>query len=262
MVNTKTPDFPRLTPLWTSENLPMAESVVLVNAETDYLLVSLIDGDPTQKDGKGGIAQVGLDGKLLDGNWYSGLNAPKGMAIYGNELWVTDIDSLVVVDIPSQKLLRNIAIIGAQFLNDIAIDAQGRVYVSDTFTHTIYRLTDGNLEIYAKDIQAANGLLLQKNSLLVATSNKLLQIDDHKNKQFITQHLFPEADGIQPWTPDSWLVSSWKGKLYLVDHNNEYLLWDAKAEGLFTADILYLPEQKLLLVPGLFNNSLRAYQIN
>lgn len=262
MVNTKAPDFPSLVPVWTSENLPMAESVVLIKAETDYLLVSLIDGDPTQKDGKGGIAQVGLDGKLLDSNWYSGLNAPKGMAVYGNELWVTDIDNLVVIDIPSKKLLRKIAIVGAQFLNDIAIDAQGQVYVSDTFTHTIYRLTNGNLEIYARDIQAANGLLLQENGLLVAASNKLLQIDTQKHTQFITQHLFPEADGIQPWTNDSWLVSSWKGKLYLVDHNNEYLLWDAKAEGLFTADILYLPEHKLLLVPGLFNNSLRAYQVN
>ncbi len=256
------PQLPKLIPLWTTHDLPMPESVVLVKGETEYLLVSLIDGDPTQKDGKGGIAQIGLDGNIINLQWYKGLNAPKGMALSGNELWVSDIDRLLVIDINSRKLLRQIAISGAQFLNDVAIDAQGRVYVSDTFTHTVYRLHQGDLAIYAQNIQAANGLLPQQDGLLIAANDKLLYIDHNKKIRTITQQLFPEADGVQPWKKNSYLLTSWKGMLYLVDQHNTYLLWNAQAENNYTADILVDSETSLLVVPGLFNNTLRAYRLD
>lgn len=261
-VSNTLPRLPTLTPLWTTSNLPMPESVVMVKAESQYLLVSLIDGDPTQQDGKGGIAQIGLDGNIINREWYKGLNAPKGMALSGNELWVSDIDRLLVIDINSRKLLRQIAISGAQFLNDVAIDAQGRVYVSDTFTHTVYRLQQGDLAIYAQNIQAANGLLPQKDGLLIAANDKLLHIDHNKKIRTITQQLFPEADGIQPWKDNSYLLTSWKGMLYLVDLHNTHLLWNAQAENNYTADILVDSETSLLVVPGLFNNTLRAYRLN
>jgi len=51
---------------------------------------------PTQKDGKGKISKVSLDGKVMEEQFLPGkgdiLNKPKGIWVKGNRLWVTDID--------------------------------------------------------------------------------------------------------------------------------------------------------------------------
>ena len=53
-----------LTQIWSSEStLPVPESV-LYSAQDKLLYVAQIDGKSGEKDGKGGIAKVGLDGKI------------------------------------------------------------------------------------------------------------------------------------------------------------------------------------------------------
>src|SRR5690606_1876201 len=70
----------QLTELWETKNLPTPESV-LYHEVNNVLYVSLIDGDGAEKDGKGGVAILNLDGSVKDQNWVTGMNAPKGMAI-------------------------------------------------------------------------------------------------------------------------------------------------------------------------------------
>jgi hypothetical protein len=54
-----------LTSKWKTEaKLPVPESVAF-DPKTNTLYVACIDGDPAKKDGKGEIAKVGTDGKII-----------------------------------------------------------------------------------------------------------------------------------------------------------------------------------------------------
>ncbi len=73
----------KLEQLWLTPELPTPESVLyVVDSKAPYLFVALIDGQGDGVDGKGGIAKLATDGSVVDKNWLTGLNAPKGMRSY------------------------------------------------------------------------------------------------------------------------------------------------------------------------------------
>ncbi len=65
------------------------------------------DLKPADKDGKGKITKLSLDGKVLEDKFLpvngQVLNKPKGIWIRGNRLWVTDIDSVWVFDLKTKE---------------------------------------------------------------------------------------------------------------------------------------------------------------
>jgi hypothetical protein len=69
-----------VTKLWTTDSTLAIPESVLFDAQNQLLYASLIDGKPDSADRTGGIAKVGLDGKIVDVNWVTGLDAPKGSA--------------------------------------------------------------------------------------------------------------------------------------------------------------------------------------
>ena len=89
-----------VTKLWETDTLLKVPESVLFDADNNVLYVSNIDGtDGWAKDGKGSIAKVGLDGKIIAVEWVTGLNAPKGLGMYKGKLLAADIDEIVVIDI-------------------------------------------------------------------------------------------------------------------------------------------------------------------
>jgi len=88
---------------------------------------------PADKDGKGKINKVGLDGKMIEAGFLPAagqvLNKPKGIWIAGNRLWVTDIDSVWVFDLKS-KQGKKLDLPGITFANDPAV-MNNALYVSD-----------------------------------------------------------------------------------------------------------------------------------
>lgn len=64
---------------------------------------------------------------------------------------------------------------GGKLGNDTAADAEGNVYVSDTLTNTIYRLSGGKLEVWVKDDRLAgpNGTHVEGDNLIVNTCGVL-----------------------------------------------------------------------------------------
>jgi hypothetical protein len=94
---------------------------------------------PADKDGKGRISKVSLDGKILQPSFLPAagqtLNKPKGMWIEGRTLWVTDIDSLWQFDLET-KQGKKLELPGVQFANDVAL-MKGALYVSDNRTDQI-----------------------------------------------------------------------------------------------------------------------------
>jgi sugar lactone lactonase YvrE len=111
---------------------------VRYDADLDIYFVSNIDGGLTAKDGNGFISRLGPDGALLDTAFIRGgvngvvLNAPKGMIVVGDTLWVTDIDAVRAFDKRSGAPVASVEVPGALFLNDIAVGPDGALYITDS----------------------------------------------------------------------------------------------------------------------------------
>jgi hypothetical protein len=94
------------------------------------------------KDGKGKITKVSLDGKILEDGFLPAkgqvLNKPKGLWIRGNRLWVTDIDSVWVFDLKTKEG-KKLELPGVTFANDVTW-MKGALYVSDTLSDQLVRV--------------------------------------------------------------------------------------------------------------------------
>src|SRR5690606_12741434 len=86
-----------LDKVWqTTCDLKTPESV-LYDQEKDVIYVANIDGDPSEKDGNGFISILNSDGIVKNLQWIKNLDAPEGLAIFKNKLYVADIDKLVEI---------------------------------------------------------------------------------------------------------------------------------------------------------------------
>jgi sugar lactone lactonase YvrE len=251
---------------WTSDTLlKTCESVIYLEKEK-IIVVSNIDGDPTAKDNNGFLSQLNIDGSIKKLKWIEGLNAPKGMGVVGNTLYVTDIDEIVLIDIKKGKIAKKIKVKNAQFLNDITTDASGSVYISDMNTQNIHKIdSKGKLSVFAKEIktQGLNGLLAKEDALYLLDMKEgsmfKMSYDEQKLKS-ITDGL-PNADGLMSLDKEAFLVSSWHGQVYLVAHGHPTLLLDTQEQKLNAADAWYIEKEKLLLIPTFYGNSVMAYSV-
>ncbi|MDG2040040.1 MAG: hypothetical protein P8J30_06110, partial [Ilumatobacter sp.] len=83
------------TPVWTVSKAMHAPESAYLDEESGALFVSLIDGDPGERDGTGHIARLTRDGEVIDPTWVTGLNAPKGLRAHDGTLWVADLDEVI-----------------------------------------------------------------------------------------------------------------------------------------------------------------------
>lgn len=252
-----------LTLKWkTEETLPVPESV-LYDSKNNTLYVACIDGKPDEKDGKGAIAKVSTAGKVTSAAWITGLDAPKGMGMFKNNLYVADIDKVVVIDIAAGKITSSVAIEGAKFLNDITVDKNGNVYVSDTGTGKIHLVKDNKASVYfeSAEFKGINGLLALGNELYIVDFATGLNYKLSADKKLTQYGKSAEgADGIVLLGKDEYLVSSWNGEVDYVNAKGEATkLIDTREQKLNAADIEYDAKTKTLFVPTFFANSVMAY---
>ena len=107
--------------------------------ELAVYFVANINGSPLAKDGNGYISRLTRDGKVDSLKFIAGgrggvvLNAPKGMAIKGDTLWVADIDVARAFDKRSGKPIASVSLVGrAHFLNDAVVGPDGAIYMTDS----------------------------------------------------------------------------------------------------------------------------------
>lgn len=258
-------DSPTLTFLWETDTLLTTVESVIYDPASDAIYTTNIDGHFMHKDGQGSISKVALDGRIIDAEWISGLNAPTGTGIHNGRLYVTDIDVLVEIDIEAGKVLHMYAIDGARALNDIEVGPDGVVYASDTGGNAIYALRDGAIETIVTNTDTPNGLLAQDGHLLITRWTP--QSVDHLNLD--TKALTPLAsgiegpDGLEALGDGSYLASGFNGLIYHVAASGEKtLLLDTTDQGIRAADIDYVASKRLLLVPTMQSNKVMAYRLD
>jgi Uncharacterized conserved protein len=282
----KQAELAKINKLWeTANDLKNPESVAY-SPKLNVLFVSNVNGKPTEKDQNGFISKVSpANGSIIELNWVTGLNAPKGIALSNNnnKLFVSDLTDLVEIDINTGKIIKRFNAPGSAFLNDVVSDKQGNIYVSDTITNTIYKLDGNNITstlqpwLQSAQLNGPNGLHVDesKNKLIVASLGKFskpgagIEVVDLKNKTITplgkegTTSPFGGLDGIEsdPTGERYYVTDNPAGKLYLVnaDGTGYGTLIDLHTQG--AADIGFIPSQSTVIIPLMKDNKLAAYKL-
>ncbi len=261
---------------WRAEGFAQPESVVY-DPLRQVFFVSNIAGDPDKMNGEGFISIVSTGGNIDSLKWVDGLNAPKGMALSGRDLYVADLNAIVKINVDDGTKV-SYPVADAGLLNDVTVDADGNVYVSDTFTDTIYILRSGTdtVDVWLRDarLEAPNGLFARDDDIVVAAWGPLsgdgfatsqpgrIMVVDRDTMDIAPLFVprFGNLDGIEPLAANHWLVSDWvAGKVFIVDADgNEHPLADP---GKGSADLTYVDTMSMVLVPMMMDGSLIAYRL-
>ena len=250
-----------LVKIWETDTIIAIPESVLPDLKNNILYVSLINGAPWEKDGVGGIGKLSLDGKNYDSTWITGLNAPKGLGKFKNNLYAADLSEVAVIDIAKGKVIRKIAIEGASGLNDITVDSKGIVYASDSRTAKIWRIENNIPSVVLDDVKGVNGLKAVGNDLYVGAGKEFFKIDKNKKRTKIAD--LPQGiDGIEPVGNGDFLLTAWSGYIFYVTAAGKVeTLLETHEDKINAADIGYDPVKRILYVPTFFAKRIVAYQL-
>jgi hypothetical protein len=248
--------------LWATDTILKVPESVLVDDKENCLWVSNIDGASNGKDGKGSISKLSKTGVPINLDWVTGLNAPKGMGKYKQELYVADLTELVVIDIKKGIIKNKIKVEGSVFLNDVTVNKNGAVFVSDSRTGKVHRIENGIVSIEVENLQGPNGLLSIEDQLLILDRGSLLSVTPGGAISKIMDGMDPSTDGIERVAPNQYIISCWNGIVYFVAAGAQKItLFDTRSEKINSADIGYDAKNKIIYVPTFMKNSVAAYQL-
>ena len=255
----------KLTKVWESDAALKTPESVRLDARRQVLYVSNIDGEPWTADGKGSIAKLGLDGKVIAAEWVTGLDCPKGLALSddGKWLYAADAGGIVVIDVAAGKISNKIAIPEGQQLNDL-VDDKGTLYVSDSKGRKVYQVKNGKARVYLDDkvLKGPNGLFVHHGALYVLDHDSLSRVEQDKSLKLIADGMPGGVDGLENVRGDDFLVSVWSGALwYVAADGSKELLFDGKAEKTSTADTGWNPATNTVYVPTFFKNTVIAFKV-
>jgi len=264
------------SPIWVTSGLKMPESVEYDRVRDQYY-VSNINGGVMDQDSNGSIGLLDARGKLINVDWVTGLHSPKGLALHNNKLYVADVKQLVVINVDSGKVVARYPADDSMVLNGITVSKTGNIFISDWTGNRIYTLDDGELKIWLESakLNSPNGLWVDDNNLYVAswgarpkqdftteTTGNIKQISlKTKNIKTLPQdNLWINMDGIYPYSKNKWIISDFiKGEILLLDGKGGVKKLVTTKYG--SADIYYIHDKNLLIVPLMMDNQVVAYTV-
>ncbi|HSC55480.1 MAG TPA: hypothetical protein VLC98_17760 [Phnomibacter sp.] len=250
-----------LEKIWETSPVIATPESVLPDLKKGILYISLIDGAPWEADGKGGVAILKLDGTIVDTAFITGLNAPKGMGQYKKRLYIADINQVVVVDIKKKQIEKKIPVDSAVALNDISVDDNGVVFVSDSKTGKVHKLQKDQVTLYASGLEGLNGLKCIGSDLYALSGKSFVKIDAQQNRTTLAS-LIQGGDGMEPIGNGDFIASSWVGLIYYVTKSGQVdILLDSREQKKNTADIGYDPATRILYVPTFNAKTVVAYKV-
>jgi hypothetical protein len=256
---------------------------VLYDEASDRYLVSNINGKPSEVDANGYILELAPDGRVTNPKLIAGgvnrvkLDAPKGMAIVGSELWVTDISLVRKFDLKSARYKGDIELPGATFANDIVATGDGGAYVSDSAVKfgvmgpeplggdQVFAIDKaGKVKVLAKNKELAgpNGLAIGQGNMLLVNSllgDEVYSLAKDGKRDAVTKVPGGQLDGLL--AIDNYLiVSSWKTEtVYRGPLGGAFTPVLTKVKG--AADIGYDSKRKRLLVPRFMDDTVEVYEL-
>jgi hypothetical protein len=260
----------------------MPESV-LYDPARDRYLVSNVNGQPGDADFNGYILELSPNGQISNPKLIAGdqnkvrLDAPKGMAIVGTELWVADIKLVRRFDLKSSAQKEDIQLPGATFVNDVVAAPEGGAYVSDsgvkfgdkgpepTGTDQIFVVDKaGKVKVLAKskELGGPNGLALGATNTLVANTilgDEVYRVTDKGARDVVTKVPGGMLDGLVA-IDDMLIISSWKTEtIYRGPLGGKFEPLITKVKGV--ADMGYDSKRNRLLVPRFLDDTVEVYEL-
>jgi hypothetical protein len=249
---------------WETSSQFLTPESVKYDAERTIFYVSNINGKPSDKDGNGFISKLSTDGKIIELEWVKGLDAPKGMGIYQDHLFVTNLTEVVEIEIASGKILNHFPIPGSSFLNDIDIDTKGVIYISDSGNGKIFRILNGKIEEWLKgpELDGVNGLYCSGDTLYAGAGGNLLEIQGSSGKISVFAAKTGGIDGLESCGNGTFIFSDWSGSVYRISAGKpKELLLNTSASKINAADIEYNSSSHTIYIPTFFDNRVMAYQM-
>ena len=269
--------FPTPTYAFTLSNFSSPESV-LVDPEDASYYVSNVNGGVSNKDGNGYVSRISANGNTVIQKYFGDkkkemlLHAPKGLAVLGKNIFVADIDCVKGFNKESGKpsVLVDFGKFAPKFLNDLASDAQGFLYVSDTLGNRIYQVNskkDYEVTILKEgpELEGPNGLMVnpKTKNLVVVTwgSGQILEVD-HQGKVHTLKRGLGNLDGVDHDMDGNFYVSSYtKGEVYRIPNFGRGPL-STFLSGLNTpADISVDRTKAELLIPSFDGNTVTTVSL-
>lgn len=277
LINTALADSDKLELAWELDGFKNPESAVY-DPRLNILYVSNVNGDAKDKDENGYISIVSVNGKLLNEKWVTGLNAPKGLGVFGSILYVADIDELVAIDIDHGRIINKYKADNAKFLNDLDVDNDGNVYISDMVLNRIYKLSISTDEfkiwIESEKLDHPNGLHFTEDDIIVGSWGKMTDdsVTDEpghlKRISLKTKNISSIGDGSAVGNLDGvegndeigFYVTDWfNGALFHISAKGEVEQLLDFNKG--SADHDLIENENLLIIPQMKENKLFAYKI-
>jgi DNA-binding beta-propeller fold protein YncE len=252
----------------------------LADPSGEQYFISNTNGEPDAKDNNGFISRLDRTGKIVALKFIQGgqadvtLHAPKGMALVGQALYVTDLDTLQGFDKETGRPLLSVSLAAhgrsgqPVALVDVAHDGHGSLYLSDTDANTIYHVDTTKqhlVSILVRDqaLAGPRGLAVHPKTghLIVASWHKgkifevtaLGQITELVSNGFFSRR-FNNLDGVDFDSYGNMYVSDFTaGKVWRMRPDRKF---DVIAEFLASpADIGVDRRNHLILVPYEYGNA-------
>lgn len=251
----------------TLESLEMPESAVYDN-KRNCIYVSNYDGYNFAPQGKQqSIAKISTEGEILDLEWVKGLSNPTGICIFNDMLYAVERKGIAKINIEKAEIVEFIEIEGAVFLNDIAANSNGDIYVSDSNSSTIFKYSNNKVEkwMQSDEINRPNGLSIKNDLLIVGNNgnNSLKSINLKTNEIKLIRKLNEGIiDGIAIDNEGNIYYSHNEGRLYKIDNNGMVTkLIDLTNRGIKLADFDFYPETKTFYMPTFSKNSVITFKL-
>lgn len=244
------------------------------HAESRTWFVSNLGGGLSlARDGYGRLSRYDENGKLLNAHWVKGMDAPTGIAAFGNLLYVADRSGVHEIDVKKAKILRTIEIVNSKFLNDVAAAPNGDLFVSDFEANRIYRLNNerkAEVWIEGVELQSPNGLIVDGNYLIIATwgpmtdpstfavkhPGTLIKADlsTRKLSPIGKDHPIASFDGVVV-VGEQYFATDWpNGRLLRISRDG--IVREVLTGFYQLADLGYNPENNILAMPVMSDNRL------
>ena len=252
---------------------------IIYDAAADVYLVSNVNGHPLEEDENGFVSRVSPDGEMLALEWIPSegstprIDAPKGMAIRGDTLFITDIRCMRIADRETGEIHETRCLDDVTSLTGIDVAEEGSFFVTDSgyelangesvpsASDALYRLSfrasqAGGTLARGADLNHPQGVAVGPRGIFVATAaGDLFRFTPAGERTSILSNPEHVFEGVV-FTADGGFAysSSAAGAVYLVDATGavRVLIDGIDAPG----DLGYDPTRNRLLIPLLNDNRL------
>ena len=253
-----------LSEMWATDTVMKTPESVLYDPARNVLYVANMNRTE-EGENTGFISRLATDGSVLDLHWITGLNEPRGMGIYDNLLFATDMNRLLIIDIENGEVEKAIPVEGSEFLNDLAVEKSGKVYFTDSRKGVLHTYQNGKLDSWITELEGPNGVFTGDDGQLILAASGAGEIRkmNKKTAEYEVMATGVSGDGVEySGIDDYYIVSEWSGRIVVIGNDTTQTLLDTREQKINSADIGYNFRKKVVYVPTFYDNRVVAYKLN